>query len=70
MLIRNFFLSAALCLMLSAVSCSSNTPSEYPSKDHDRAERNMEIEQREGKQTSKGHGNGSQTTRGFSGSTT
>ena len=47
MLIRNFFLSAALCLMLSAVSCSSNTPSEYPSKDHDRAERNMERENRE-----------------------
>ena len=70
MLIRNFFLSAALYLMLSAMSCSSNTPSEYLSKDHDRAERNMEIEQSEGKQTSKGHGNGSQTTRGFSGSTT
>ena len=47
MLIRNFFLSAALCLMFSAVSCSSNTPSEYPSKDHDRAERNMERENRE-----------------------
>ncbi len=44
MLIRNIFLSAALCLMLSAVNCSSNTPSEYPSKDHDRAERNMERE--------------------------
>ena len=47
MLIRNIFLSAALCLMFSAVSCSSNTPSEYPSKDHDRAERNMERENRE-----------------------
>ena len=47
MLIRNIFLSAALCLMLSAVSCSSNTPSEYPSKDHDRAERNMERANRE-----------------------
>ena len=47
MLIRNFFLSAALCLIFSAVSCSSNTPSEYPSKDHDRAERNMERANRE-----------------------
>ena len=46
MLIRNFFLSAALCLMFSAVSCSSNASSEYPSKDHDRAERDMERENR------------------------
>jgi len=47
MLIRNTFLATTLCLMLSAMSCSSNTPSEYPSKDHDSDERHMERENRE-----------------------
>ena len=47
MLIRNIFLSTALCLMFLAMNCGSNTPSEYPSEDHDRGERNMEWENRE-----------------------
>ena len=47
MLIRNIFLLTTLCLIFSAMSCSSDTSSEYPLNDYDRPERNMDRENRE-----------------------
>ena len=47
MLIRNIFLLTTLCLIFSAMSCSSDTSSEYPANDYDRPERNMDRENRE-----------------------